>query len=168
MTFYDPRREPLLLQSVIGAMPIAAFVVGLDDAILAWNPAAERVFHVPIADAQRARFKELVPSYRVAGLRAAIEEAKAGAAPILLGEDAPGSEGTASLRYSVAPLRVGAELLGVVVTAEDHSEIEGLRSQLGIVTDDLQATSEQMEQTNEELRASTRSSRRRTPSSRLG
>ena len=154
MTFYDPRREPLLIQSVIGAMPIAAFVVGLDDAILAWNPAAERVFHVPIADAQRARFKELAPSHRVAGLRAAIEEAKAGAAPILLGEDAPDSEGTASLRYSVAPLRVGAELLGVVVTAEDRSEIEGLRSQLGIVTDDLQATSEQMEQTNEELRVS--------------
>jgi signal transduction histidine kinase/CheY-like chemotaxis protein len=49
-------------------------------------------------------------------------------------------------------VRTGAELLGALVTAEDHAEADGLRAQLALVTDQLQATSEEMEQANEELR----------------
>ena len=146
-------RDRALVQGTIGALPMPAFVVGLDDAILAWNAAADARFGPVAPAAIPSRFKELPLSYRVAGLRAAIEQVKGGADPVEPVQEAHAGEGLlAGMRFSVRPLRLGADLFGVLVTAEDPAEVDTLRSQLALVTDDLQATSEQMEQTNEELR----------------
>lgn len=151
----DVHRDRRLIESIVRALPMPALVVGPEDEILAWSPAAEARFGPPAAAAAPPRFNELPLSDHATGLRAAIERVRTGADPIALGPEwAAGDGSLANLGFSVQPLRVGAELLGVLVTAEDHAEIETLRSQLALVSNDLQATSEQMEQTNEELRVS--------------
>ena len=153
MTSPDPERDRAIVEGVVDALWMPACAVGLDDMMLAWNAAAAARFGSAAGLAERARFKELPLSYRVAGLRAAVERVKAGGDPETIGSGEPLGGGLeAGLRFSVRPLRVGADLIGVLVTADDHSEVATLKAQLALVTDDLQATTEQMEQTTEELR----------------
>ncbi len=150
MGLSDALRDRSLLEGALQGLPMPAFVVSNDDVVLARNPAAASLIAVPHATRNELRFKELPISYQIAGLRAAVERVKAGQDPI---ENQPSVNGPdRRLHFSVWPLRVGADLLGVVVAVEDRGEVETLRSQLALVTDDLHATSEQMEQTNEELR----------------
>ena len=150
MELSESARDRSLLDAALRGLPMPAFVIGADDAVLARNPAAEALIAAPHATRDVLRFKELPISYQIAGLRAAVERVKTGPDQI---ESQPAVNGPERrLHFSVWPLRVGTELLGVVVTIEDRAEVETLRSQLAIVTDDLHATSEQMEQTNEELR----------------
>ena len=143
----------LALQALVQAIPGPVFVVGLDDRILASNRAADRLLDSNDAIAGRPTFKDLSLAYRASGLRAAIEHVKGGGDGVRLEEQrVTASDGERMVVFDVAPVRLGDRLLGVVASAEDRSEVQGLRVQLELVTEDLQDSAQQMEVANEELR----------------
>jgi len=142
------------LQALVLAIPNPVFVVGLDDRILASNPAADDLLDAqPDGHVIGQAFKALPLSYRAVGLRGAIERVKGGGDCIRLDEQSlMTGGGECVVVLDVAPVKVGHRLLGVAVTAEERSELQGLRVQLNLATEDLQESAQQMEVTNEELR----------------
>jgi signal transduction histidine kinase len=141
------------LGGFVRAVPLPAFVVGLDDMILAANVPAEDLLGT-VGAGGRLRFKDVPLSFRATGLRAAIEEVKRGGVGVRLDEQfVTTSEGQAVLVLQVAPLTMGDGPVGVVVTAESRQEQRALQAQLDLVNAELRSTTEQMETVNEELRA---------------
>ena len=142
-----------VLSAAVGAMPHGIFVVDPDDRILAWNAGAESVFGPGPADAVGRRFRDLDVSYRVEGLRTAIETVKAGAeAQHLTDVAVPGHpyESTVSLLITPLPIAIGGR--AVMVVAESRDEIRALSARLQLAADDLEARGKEMEHANEELR----------------
>jgi two-component system CheB/CheR fusion protein len=152
---------PTRVQRALDALPAAVMIVDVTDTILAWNPAAEALFDIPIAGALGRKFRDLDVSYRVEGLRARIEDVKARHAPARL-ENATftrrNGEGVHA-DISVLPF-FEAHLLGVLVFAVEASEHARLKEQMSRIAEqhataieELQSTNEELETTNEELQS---------------
>jgi signal transduction histidine kinase/CheY-like chemotaxis protein len=162
----DPRPDQtgtfsVLLDGLLQAVAAPVLVIGLDDVILAWNPAAAVMLGSPADSAGRLRFRDLPISYRAGHLRAAIEAVKLGGeGHRLAAQTIRVHTDEVSVAFAVAPVRLGHTLLGVAVTADDQCEVESLRSQLDAVRQELDravaqatTTSEALQTANEELRA---------------
>ena len=55
------------MQRALDALPAAVMVIDATDTILAWNPAAEALFDIPVAERVGRKFRDLDISYRVKG-----------------------------------------------------------------------------------------------------
>jgi signal transduction histidine kinase/CheY-like chemotaxis protein len=138
--------------ALAAALPLAACLIASDDTVLAWNAKAETLFGVSAGDAIRRRFKDLDISFRVTGLRAAVERVKAGGpAESLSGVALPDASPGTTVTLSVAPVADKGRPPAVLVCVEDRSDVIALTAQVKVLSEDLQTTTEQMEQTNEEL-----------------
>jgi signal transduction histidine kinase/CheY-like chemotaxis protein len=138
--------------AVAAALPLAACLIAPDDTVLAWNAKAEALFGVSAGNAIRRPFKDLDISFRVTGLRAAVERVKAGGpaeslADVVLPDTSPGI----TVALSVAPVGSKGQPPVVLVCAEDRSDVIALTTQVRVLREDVQTTTEQMQQTNEEL-----------------
>jgi CheY-like chemotaxis protein len=65
-------------------LPVGFAVIGAGDVVHAWNDIAARLLATPAAEAIGHRFVDLEVSYRVPGLRAAVEQAKRTGAGVTL------------------------------------------------------------------------------------
>jgi signal transduction histidine kinase/CheY-like chemotaxis protein len=138
--------------AVVAALPCAACLIAADDVVLAWNDKAETLFGLRAGDAVGRPFRDLDVSYRVAGLRAAVERVKAGGGGEAVTEARPaGVSHDAHARLSVTPVGTGQRLMAVLVCAEDRSEVAALAAQVHGLQDALETTREQMHQINEEM-----------------
>jgi signal transduction histidine kinase/CheY-like chemotaxis protein len=138
--------------AVAAALPLAACLIASDDTVLAWNAKAETLLGVSAGDAVRRRFKDLDISFRVTGLRAAVERVKAGGpAESLPAVVLPAASPGTTVALSVAPVADRGWPPAVLVCAEDRTEVSALTAQVRGLTEDLETTTEQMQQTNEEL-----------------
>ena len=149
-------------QRTLDALPAAVMTIDMSDTILTCNPAAEQLFDIPVSAALTRKFRDLDMSYRVDGLRARIEDAKARHAPARI-------ESTAFTRrdgrqvhadITVAPLFDGSRLVGVILFGVDATEYARLKEQMTRVAEqhataieELQSTNEELETTNEELQS---------------
>ena len=150
------------LQRAFEALPAAALVIDTSDTILSWNPAAETMFDVPIANAVGRKFRDLDMSYRVEGLRARIEDVKARHAASRM-EDVAFTRRSGDLLHAditISPLFDGHQLIGILVYAIDATEQTRLKEQTARIAEqhataieELQSTNEELETTNEELQS---------------
>ena len=150
------------LQRAFEALPAAALVIDTSDTILSWNPAAETMFDVPIANALGRKFRDLDMSYRVEGLRARIEDVKARHAASRM-EDVAITRRSGDLLHAditISPLFDGHQLIGILVYAIDATEQTRLKEQTARIAEqhataieELQSTNEELETTVEELQA---------------
>jgi two-component system CheB/CheR fusion protein len=153
---------PPRAQRALEALPAAVMVIDTTDTILAWNPAAEAMFDVPVANAVARKFRDLDVSYRVEGLRARVEDVKARHAPARM-ENASFSRrngDTVHTDISITPLFEGHRLIGVLVFAVEATEHARLKEQMSRIAEqhataieELQSTNEELETTNEELQS---------------
>src|SRR5688572_14596503 len=102
----DP--SDLLAGAVVAALPCAACLIGSDDVVLAWNGKAEALFGLSARDAVGRAFRDLDVSFRVRGLRAAVERVKGGAPGESLTEDGPARTPDGPYALSVTPVGDGA------------------------------------------------------------
>ena len=150
------------LQRAFEALPAAVLVIDTSDTILSWNPAAETMFDVPIANALGRKFRDLDMSYRVEGLRARIEDVKARHAASRM-EDVAITRRSGDLLHAditISPLFDGHQLIGILVYAIDATEQTRLKEQTARIAEqhataieELQSTNEELETTVEELQA---------------
>jgi two-component system CheB/CheR fusion protein len=137
-------------------------VIDATDTILAWNPAAEAMFDIPVASAVARKFRDLDVSYRVEGLRARIEDVKARHSASKM-ENATFSRrngDTVHTDISILPLFEAYRLIGILVFAVEATEHARLKEQMSRVAEqhataieELQSTNEELETTNEELQS---------------
>jgi two-component system, sensor histidine kinase len=142
------------LQSVAAALPLAVCIIASDDTVLAWNPAAEALFHLPAAVVLGRPFRDLESTLRLDGLLAAVESVKHGDPPVRLHEvrlSHPGGDTT--ITVFVEPVDGRGHPAAVLVSAEDRSEIAVLTAQLTVVAEELQSANMELETTNEELQS---------------
>ena len=150
------------LQRAFEALPAAVLVIDTSDTILSWNPAAETMFDVPIANTLGRKFRDLDMSYRVEGLRARIEDVKARHAASRM-EDVAITRRSGDLLHAditISPLFDGHQLIGILVYAIDATEQTRLKEQTARIAEqhataieELQSTNEELETTVEELQA---------------
>ena len=150
------------LQRALEALPAAVLVIDTSDTILSWNPAAETMFDVPIANTLGRKFRDLDMSYRVEGLRARIEDVKARHAASRM-EDVAFTRRNGDLLHAditISPLFDGHQLIGILVYAIDATEQTRLKEQTARIAEqhataieELQSTNEELETTVEELQA---------------
>jgi two-component system, chemotaxis family, CheB/CheR fusion protein len=150
------------VQRAMEALPAATLIVDMTDTIVGWNPAAERLFDVPVTSAIGRKFRDLDVSYRVEGLRSRIEDVKARHA-VAQTEEATFSRRTGEIVHAdffVAPLVDAQRMIGVIVFAQDATEQVRLREQMSRIAEqhataieELQSTNEELETTNEELQS---------------
>jgi len=140
--------------AVAAALPFATCLIAADDTVLACNAKAETLFNVTADDTVGRRFRDLDVSFRVPGLRAAVERVKAGSTGERLADVSPSdaSAGTV-VALSVTPITDDGRVAAMLVCAEDRSDVAALTAQIRILADELQMTSEHMQQSNEELHA---------------
>jgi signal transduction histidine kinase/CheY-like chemotaxis protein len=147
----DP--EVAWASAVASALPLAACIVAPDDTVLACNAKAETLFAVGTGDVVGRHFRDQDVSYRVPGLRAAVERVKAGGPAERLADVSP-SDASAGIvvALSVTPIGEEGRVAAVLVCAEDRSDVAALTAQVRILAEELQTTTEHMQQSNEELR----------------
>jgi signal transduction histidine kinase len=134
------------------ALPVAACLVAADDVVLAWNAKAETLFGARAGHAVGRPFRDLDASFRIAGLRAAVERVKAGGPRESLMVEIPQTESAAvSAALSVTPVGGSGQPEAVLVCAEDRTEVLALSAEVRKLREELQAKSEHMQQINEEL-----------------
>lgn len=156
----EPTAPAARVQRALEAVPAAVLVIDTSDTILSWNPAAEALFDIPVAAALVRNFRDLDVSYRIEGLRARIEDAKARHAPSRL-EDVTFARRTGDIVHAditIAPLFERYRLIGVLVYAVDATAHAQLKEQMvriaeqhATAIEELQSTNEELETTNEEL-----------------
>jgi two-component system CheB/CheR fusion protein len=150
------------VQRALEALPAAVFVIDLSDTILSWNPAAEAMFDVRVANALGRKFRDLDMSYRVEGLRARIEDVKARHTASRM-DDVSFTRRSGDVVHAditISPLFDAHQLIGVVVYAIDATEQARLKEQTARIAEqhataieELQSTNEELETTNEELQS---------------
>jgi two-component system, sensor histidine kinase len=155
----EPTRSTAALgvQPLLEALPGPALLIALGGDVLEANAPARELFG---RDARGKKFNELDASYRVPGLRAALEAAKGGGVLRTLPEVPwPGAEHV-HLEVSVCPIR-GADgrPAAVLMTGVDRSRLVNARDQIATLRADhaqlveVQAvTNEELQTLNEELR----------------
>jgi signal transduction histidine kinase/CheY-like chemotaxis protein len=138
--------------AVTAALPFAACLIATDDTLLACNAKAETLFGVTPGNAVGGPFRDLDVSYRVPGLRAAVERVKAGGRAEQLADVSP-SDASAGIvvGLSVAPIGDEGRVVAVLVCAEDRSDVAAMTAQVQILAEELHTTTEHMQQSNEEL-----------------
>ena len=144
-------------------LPIGFVVIAADDVVRAWNSTAARLLGVSPEEAVGRRFRDLEVSYRIAGLRAAVEQVKADGAPLVV-EDvvvAAGEEGTEHLAISIRPAVNVTPVRAVMLYITDMTTIVRLREEIArlvrehvLELGDAQAAQEALEVAVEELSAS--------------
>lgn len=170
------------VESMIEALPLVAFAVGLDDRILAANIAAEALIG-PKARWARARFSALPVAVGLPRLRAAIQKTLATGRPSTVDVTASPSGFRERAIISVAPLRGAANELAAVLVAvlvavrvaaadggPDRGELARLREdeqrlraqlararqqaaeEVATLTEELRASNDELETANEVLR----------------
>lgn len=152
-----------ITRSVVGAFPVPALVIALDDTVLACNEAAARLLDVSPALVVGSAFRDLDVSFRIAQLRATIESVKGGGPARDLSTTYVRSDDQAiGLRATVGPLRHENRTCAVQVTLEDVSRLTALEGQVSTLTrqltmtaDELQVANEELEVANAELRSET-------------
>ena len=149
------------MDTVLGHSPVSAFTLDLEDRMTAWNVAAARYFDLPAATALGGRFRDLDISYRVPGLRAAVEAMKrqAGTDVVSLGtvRFVRRTGAAAEAAFTVAPIVRSGVLVGICVWAEDRADHQGLEATIATLSGQLTGLAgehEQLETLNEELRTS--------------
>jgi two-component system, sensor histidine kinase len=145
------------VQPLLEALPGPALLIAVDDDVLESNAQALELFGL---EARGKKFNQLEPSYRVPGLRAALEAAKGGGGLRTLPEVPwPGAEHV-HLEVSVCPIH-GADgrPAAVLMTGVDRSRLVNARDQNASLRADharlieVQAvTNEELQTLNEELR----------------
>jgi two-component system, chemotaxis family, CheB/CheR fusion protein len=149
-------------QRALEALPAAVMVVDAGDSILTWNPAAEALFEIPIANAVGRKFRDLDVSYRVEGLRARMEEVKARQTAARI-EDVTFTRRGGDVVHAtvtIAPLFEAYRFIGVLVSVDDMTHLAHLKEQMTRIAEqhataieELQSTNEELETTNEELQS---------------
>jgi two-component system, sensor histidine kinase len=137
--------------AVAAALPFAACLIAADDTVLAWNTRAETLLGLSAGEAVGRPFKALDPSFRINGLRAAVERVKAGSPAESLAHVLMPAPPSLVVTLSVAPVGGEGQPPAVLVCAEDRSAVIALTDQVRILSDNLQTSTEQMQQANEEL-----------------
>ena len=150
------------IQRALDALPAAVMMIDTDDTLLSWNHAAEALFDIPAASALARKFRDLDISYRMEGLRARIEDAKARRAVSRM-DDVTFTRRNGEVVHvdiTIAPLFEASRLAGVLVYATEATEHVRLREQLSRIAEqhataieELQSTNEELETTNEELQS---------------
>ncbi len=151
------------LHSVVEAHPSAIVVIDLADTMLVWNPAAEALFDTAAEVAIGRKFRDLDISYRIDNLRSRVEEVKATEARVRV-QDVGFSRRSGDavhVAFTLAPLYDDhRRLAGVMLSAEDVTEVARLREELNRIAEqsataneELQSTNEELETTNEELQS---------------
>jgi two-component system CheB/CheR fusion protein len=150
------------MQRALDVLPAAVTIIDTSDTVVAWNPAAEALFDIPVQAALGRQFRDLDVSYRVEGLRARIEDVKARHTPARM-EDATFTRRNGDMIHadiSILPSFEARRVVGVVVFAVEASEHGRFKEQLNRIAEQhataieaLQSTNEEMETTNEELQS---------------
>ncbi|HEV8615929.1 MAG TPA: ATP-binding protein [Methylomirabilota bacterium] len=141
------------LSAVLEALPLGVFVVDQDDRIVAWNGGAASMFGLAAAEVAGRRFRDLDVSYRVPGLRAAVEAVKSGAEREQLSDVCVRhAEGEMAATVLVTPLAIAGGGRRVMVVAQSHDEVRALSARLRAADDELQARREEAAHAEEELR----------------
>src|SRR5438105_795132 len=113
-----------LLSTVIEALPVGVFVVDQDDRVVACNGSAEAMFGLTGGESIGRRFRDLDVSYRVSGLRAAIEAVKSRGEPQQLSDVCMRrADGETAAEILVRPLAIAAGACGVMVVAQSRDEV---------------------------------------------
>ena len=144
------------LAALAAAVPVGLILLDHAGRVMVLNPAAEALFDIRAQDTSNRDFRDLELSYRVPGLRSAVESVRQGGARERLGELVlPG--GAAAVTVARVPQSADATL----IIAEGRDEVRALRACLHVTADQLRATGDLAEQadadrrvTSEELRAS--------------
>jgi PAS domain S-box-containing protein len=137
---------------IVEALAVPACIVAADDVVLAWNAMAATLFGTSTHQAVGRPFKDLDASFRVPGLRAAVERVKAGGQTERFTVDVPqNSSGSTTVTLSVAPISSAGQPTAVLVHAEDQTEVITLATQVRTLREELMATTEHMQQVNAEL-----------------
>ena len=149
------------MHTVLDNSPISAFTIDLADRVTAWNAAAVRYFDVPKAMALAGGFRDLDISYRVPGLRAAVEAMKLVGAPDAVHLGVVKFMHRAGLPaeavFTVTPISTSGELAGVCIWVEDRASSRGLEATIEALSSQLTALSgahEELQTINEELKTS--------------
>jgi signal transduction histidine kinase len=140
------------LQSFVAVLPFAAFVIRSDDRVSAWNDAAASLLGLPAAGALGRDFRDLAPSYRVAGLRGAVEAVKGGGGQRLDDVVVPAEDGDATVTFVAAPLPLASGDRAVIVVGQRRDEVRTVTAQLNATADELRSAMRQKAEANEELR----------------
>jgi two-component system CheB/CheR fusion protein len=150
------------LRRIVDGLSTVVIVVDPEDTVLAWNALAETLFDIPADGAVGRKFRDLDVSYRVEGLRAAIEEVKSRHAAVRLDEVTVmrRSGDPVQVELAITPVGDGSRLDAVVVSGADTTEVARLREQASRLAEqhataieELQSTNEELETTNEELQS---------------
>jgi two-component system CheB/CheR fusion protein len=155
-------RVAFRFHTIVDALPAAVMAIDHDDTIVTWNAGAESLFGIPQTVAIGKKFRDLDISYRVDGLRSAIEDAKRGDGlarlPPVVFKDRKGVD--VHVELSLGRIANEDDRVGVVVTALDVTDVAALRTELQRVheqattaNEELQSTNEELETTNEELQS---------------
>jgi PAS domain S-box-containing protein len=152
----SPRRRfeagPLSADAIAASLPSAAWVVAADDVVVVWNAAAEHLFGTSRRHAVGRPFKDLDVSFRIAGLRAAVERVKRGGPAERFTAEVPRDSGPSiTVALSVTAVTGDSQPEAVLVCAEDRTDMVTLEAQVRMLREELEATTEQMQQVNEEL-----------------
>jgi len=143
-------------------LPIGFVVIGADDVVRVWNSTAAHVLGIRPQNAIGRPFRDLEVSYRIEGLRAAVERVKAEGVPLLL-EDVivAGEEGAEHLAISIRPAVKATPLRAVMLYITDMTTIVRLREDIARLVREhalemghAQVAQEALEVTLEELSAS--------------
>ena len=143
-------------------LPIGVVVIGADDVVRVCNSTAARFLSVSPEKAVGRPFRDLEVSYRIAGLRAAVERVKADGAPLVLEDVVVAGEGGAEhLAISIRPAIKATPVRAVMLYITDMTTIVQLREEIGRLVREhalemghAQAVQEALEVTVEELSAS--------------
>src|SRR5262245_51471119 len=126
-----PLRPSPLPSVAASALPVGFAVIGVGDVVTVWNTMAARLLNTAAETAVGHRFADLEVSYRVPGLRAAVEQVKATGAPLLL-EDVvvPDPDGPQHVAISIRPALNATRSRAIMLYVTDMNAVFRLREEL--------------------------------------
>ena len=93
------------MRSLAAGLPVRVLLIGLDDTVRTCNEPAARLLELPSACIVGGAFRDLEASFRIPGLRAAVEGAKAGTSTPELFTTYPRGDGAPIvLRATIGPV----------------------------------------------------------------
>jgi two-component system CheB/CheR fusion protein len=152
------------LAAVVETLPAAIMVIGPNDTVVLWNPAAETLYGIRREHAVGRRFRDLDISYRAEGLRARIEDVRRGTTVARL-DDVRFSGRDGQVAHADVTIRAlfdgtHRHLAGILVSAVDvtaqmqmREDFMRVTEQHQTATEELQSANEELETTNEELQS---------------
>jgi len=151
-----------MIARIVEAAPLPLLLIDAADTVHFWNHAAALLYEMPANVALARKFRDLDISYRVEGMRARVEHAKASQAASRL-DDVRFTKRSGEVLYlqvQILPIVDGGRTTAIVVSALDVTEqtrlsgdLARIAEQHAMASEELQSTNEELETTNEELQS---------------